>query len=179
MVSPAKSAAAGVLGRPPPAPSSSPPAPLLRGRASPLTLVSTGGGGLVSPMMGGGSRSSLGSLAEIPAPSSKPPSTYHDYSGSTQIQDIFLERFEGRKGRGDGRSRQPQPTSVLCPGSDQYDYERMDVWNYDGICGPCLIAQPASTREVASAVRYTHGSLGEHPRVLHDPGLTSVLAAQR
>ena len=106
-----KSAATGVLGRPPPAPSSSPPAPLLRGRASPLTLVSTGGGGLVSPMMGGGSRSSLGSLAEIPAPSSKPPSTYHDYSGSTQIQDIFLARFEGQKGRGDGRS----PVTITRP----------------------------------------------------------------
>lgn len=174
MVSPAKSAAAGVLGRPPPAPSSSPPAPLLRGRASPLTLVSTGGGGLVSPMMGGGSRSSLGSLAEIPAPSSKPPSTYHDYSGSTQIQDIFLERFEGRKGRGDGRSRQPQPTSVLCPGSDQYDYERMDVWNYDGICGPCLIAQPASTREVASAVKaYTQG-VRDALRVMKETGDTTL-----
>eukprot|EP00551_Chaetoceros_affinis_P005561 CAMPEP_0203670962 /NCGR_PEP_ID=MMETSP0090-20130426/6899_1 /ASSEMBLY_ACC=CAM_ASM_001088 /TAXON_ID=426623 /ORGANISM="Chaetoceros affinis, Strain CCMP159" /LENGTH=965 /DNA_ID=CAMNT_0050535951 /DNA_START=198 /DNA_END=3091 /DNA_ORIENTATION=+ len=67
-----------------------------------------------------------------------------------QSQDIFAAAFKKRN----------EKLRVLFPGMDRFEMERMDMWNHDSICNPCLIVQPKSNREVSDALTgYTYGVL--------------------
>lgn len=84
-------------------------------------------------------------------PTARPPSTYHEYKGDVRVQSIFVDAVESHRRRG-------QKHRILYPGTDRFELERMDVWNYDTICNPCLILQPKKTAEVSSIVKgYTTG----------------------
>lgn len=84
-------------------------------------------------------------------PSAKPPSIFHNFKGDVRAQDIFIEQIEAHRRKGEKHR-------VLFPGSDDFEMERMDVWNHDSICTPCLILQPKTTKEVASCIRgFTSG----------------------
>lgn len=111
--------------------------------------------------------------AEAP-PSLKPPSMYHNYSGSIRSQDIFVEQIEAHR-------KQGQRYKILYPGSDEFELERFDMWNYDQICVPCLILQPRTSAEVASCVRgYTAGvrrCLSENRRTGSNLGIPRLCVA--
>lgn len=67
-----------------------------------------------------------------------------------QSQDIFAAAFQKRNAK----------LRVLFPGMDRFEMERMDMWNHDSICNPCLIIQPKSNREVSDALTgYTYSVL--------------------
>lgn len=87
----------------------------------------------------------------VPAPTHKPPSIFHSFKGDIKTQDIFAEVIESHRRRG-------QKFRILFPGSDRFEMERMDVWNHDSICTPCLILQPKTPSEVSSCIKgYTAG----------------------
>lgn len=80
------------------------------------------------------------------SPVARPPSTYHEFRGDVGVQDIFVAAIESRRRRG-------QKFRILFPGTDRYELERMDVYNYSSICHPCLIIQPKRTAEVSAIVK--------------------------
>mmetsp|Transcript_18061 Transcript_18061/g.51703 ORF Transcript_18061/g.51703 Transcript_18061/m.51703 type:complete len:716 (+) Transcript_18061:64-2211(+) len=85
------------------------------------------------------------------SPAVRPPSTYHEFRGDIGVQDIFVAAIEKLRRRG-------QNFRILYPGTDRYELERMDVYNYSSICHPCLIIQPKRTAEVSAIVKgYTRG----------------------
>jgi len=88
--------------------------------------------------------------APIAKPSHKPPSTFHSFRGDIKSQDVFVEQL--RKRSADLR--------ILFPGADKFEMLRMDVWNHDIICTPCLIIQPVSNKEVSDCLKgYVAGVL--------------------
>lgn len=85
------------------------------------------------------------------SPAARPPSTYHEFSGDIGVQDIFVAAIDSHRRRG-------QKFRILYPGTDRYELERRDVYNYSSICHPCLIIQPKRTAEVSAIVKgYTKG----------------------
>jgi len=86
----------------------------------------------------------------IPKPSHRPPSTLHSFRGDIKTQDIFFQELEKRN----------RKLRVLFPGEDTFELERMEMWNHDAICTPCLILQPLSNKEVSVCLlAYTAGVL--------------------
>ena len=84
------------------------------------------------------------------APAVRPPSTHHEFRGDSNVQDIFVAAIESQRRRAKFR--------LLFPGTDRYELERMDVYNYSSICHPCLIIQPKRTADVSAFVKgYTKG----------------------
>ena len=80
------------------------------------------------------------------SPVVRPPSTYHEFRGDVGVQDIFVAAIESHRRRG-------QKFRIMFPGTDRYELERMDVYNYSSICHPCLIVQPKRTAEVSAIVK--------------------------
>ena len=80
------------------------------------------------------------------SPVARPPSTYHEFRGDVGVQDIFVAAIESNRRRG-------QNFRILFPGTDRYELERMDVYDYSSICHPCLIIQPKRTAEVSAIVK--------------------------
>lgn len=90
------------------------------------------------------------SIPSLPKPSHKPPSSSNDFNGDLVSQDVFAGAFKKRNER----------LRVLFPGMDRFEMERMDMWNHDSICTPCLIVQPKSNTEVTDTLTgYTYGVL--------------------
>lgn len=79
----------------------------------------------------------------IVKPSHKPPSTFHSFRGDIKSQDIFVEQLRSRN----------SGVRILFPGADKFEMIRMDVWNHDAICTPCLIMQPVSKKEVSDCLK--------------------------
>ena len=76
-------------------------------------------------------------------PSLKPPSTFHSFRGDIKSQDVFVEELRKRS----------KDLRILFPGADKFEMIRMDVWNHDIICTPCLILQPVSKKEVSDCLK--------------------------
>ena len=76
----------------------------------------------------------------------RPPSTHHEFRGDVFVQGIYVAAIESNRRRG-------QKFRILFPGTDRYELERMDVYNYSSICHPCLIIQPKRTAEVSAIVK--------------------------
>lgn len=82
---------------------------------------------------------------QLSAPTHRLPSTCHSFRGNIRTQEIFAESVESHRKRKDKHR-------VLFPGTDRYEMVRMDIWNHDEICTPCLILQPKTASEVSSCV---------------------------
>jgi len=83
-------------------------------------------------------------------PSHRPPSTFHSFRGDIKTQDIFIEELK----------KLDEKLHILFPGEDTFEMERMEMWNHDAICTPCLILQPKSIKQVSACLQgYTTGYL--------------------
>jgi len=88
------------------------------------------------------------STIPVPKPSHKPPSSSHSFRGDIKSQDVFAAAFKKRNDK----------LIVLFPGEPKFEMERVDMWNHDSICTPCLILQPRTNKEVSDClVGYDYG----------------------
>mmetsp|Transcript_22996 Transcript_22996/g.52664 ORF Transcript_22996/g.52664 Transcript_22996/m.52664 type:complete len:881 (-) Transcript_22996:649-3291(-) len=65
------------------------------------------------------------------------------FKGTTQI---FVESIEKER-------RKEMDYRILFPGTNDYEIERISMWNLGAVCNPAIIAQPHTVEEVSSIVR--------------------------
>lgn len=70
-----------------------------------------------------------------------------------EAQLIITQEIENIRLSSRSRSSNYSDFSILFPGQDKFNMERLDVYNYDNICTPTLILQPKTKHDVSCCIR--------------------------